>query len=451
MDILIDDIYSTVLDPKNHMAALAAIRCACRAKPSGYKFMPRYKKGMWDGYISLMHGLSKFPTGLLPLVMETLDNKGFHPNYISHIAYPNVHITSKSLNGIVLRDYQVQAINNMLSAHRGIAKMATNSGKTEVMAGIIKALNFPHTIVLQRRKELLYQTAERFEMRLGRKIGVVGDGVYQPSIITVAMVQTLASGNRVSDAYVEDNEVLMIDECHTTSSDQTLDVVFNIPGLYRFGFSGTPLKYDELSDMKLIAATGEVIIDVPNEYLIDNGYSAVPQVYIIDDPSDEYDDSTDYPQIYADCIVRNEKRNNRIKELALGARGVVLIMVNQVGHGDILQRMIPDSTFVHGSDTTEYRKFVLETMKEGTSGVFISSPIFDEGIDVPSIDCLILAGGGRSHVKLLQRIGRGMRRKSGDNVLEIYDFCDHAKYLTDHSRIRKGIYEQEGFSIKSIR
>ena len=348
------------------------------------------------------------------------------------------------LTGVTLRDYQVDAIKKLLSRKRGIAKMATNAGKTEIMAGVIKALGIPRTLVLVHRKELMYQTAERFCKRLGISIGVMGDGAWQPEVVSVAMIQTLYS--KMDQPWLG-NHLVMIDECHHGSSDSVLDVMNRISGAYRFGFSGTPLKHDVLADLKLIGATGRVLVDVTNADLIEQGYSAVPKVHIVtitDSTGDLYEE--DFQTAYKAAIVNNYYRNAIIAEIASKATGVVLVIVNQIVHGNILQELIPGSVFVNGGDVTEFRQGVLEIMRSAKKGVFIASPIFDEGIDVPAVDTVILACGGKSHVKLLQRIGRGLRRKENGNMLTIYDFIDDVnKYLLLHSERRIDTYVAEGF------
>ena len=126
----------------------------------------------------------------------------------------------------------------------------------------------------------------------------------------------------------------------------------------------------------------------------------------------------------------------------------MLILVNQLEQGRLLRDAISNSVFVHGSDDTSYRQGVLSTMRATTKGIFIASPIFDEGIDVPAVDTVILAGGGKGHVKLLQRIGRGLRQKA-HNELIVIDFLDDTnEYLLKHSQERINIYEQEGFEIE---
>jgi len=449
MDIIVGDIGSHIKDQQKCIAALAIVRDVCRARPNGYKFMPKYRSGHWDGYISLMLSFSMFPTGLLSIVVSALESRGYHVNVDRAPLCEHSIVVPEFLNDIVLRDYQIDAANKLLDAGRGIARMATNSGKTEVMAAIIKALNQKSLIVLH-RKELMYQTADRLSKRLGTEIGMIGDGIWEYKFITVAMIQTLSNAKDLS--MFHDTSVVIIDECHHTGSDQMMNVLGKIPGRYRFGFSGTPLKGDVLADMKLISATGDVVCDVTNMELIEGGYSAKPVIKMCIIERDGDDDwELIYRKAYTSLIVENEDRNNKIVEFAKESTGTVLILVSRLDHGRKLRDMIPGSVFIHGSDSSEYRMEMLLHMRDH-SGVFIASPIFDEGIDVPRVDTVILACGGKSYVKLLQRIGRGMRKKDdGKNELIIIDFIDDTnKYLLKHSDRRIKTYVSEGFDAKVV-
>jgi superfamily II DNA or RNA helicase len=262
--------------------------------------------------------------------------------------------------------------------------------------------------------------------------------------VVITMVQTMSQ--KIGGLDLNGVRLLMVDECHNISSNQMMDVIFQIPGEYRFGFSGTPLKYDILSDLKLIAATGEIIVTVRNKELIDGGFSATPIVHLMELHGDG--GGLEYEEAYEQLIVSNTKRNRVVRDVAMrSANGCVLVLVNRIEHGKVLSKMIPGSVFVCGSDATKYRQSVLADMRV-KSGVYIASPIFDEGIDVPAIDTLILAAGGESHIKLLQRVGRGMRPKGGANELHIYDFIDGGnEYFENHSKARIRLYEQEGFEV----
>jgi superfamily II DNA or RNA helicase len=448
MIISTGDIYSFVNEPRRHTVALATIRQVCRARPEGYRYMPGYKAHRWDGYVSLMKGFANFPTGLLDDVCKALIEANINYELASNNRVEYKSISKNDLCGITLRDYQYDAIQTLGLSGRGVAKMATNSGKTEVMAGLIMGYGFPKTVVLLHRKELLYQTQERFQQRLGRKVGIIGDGVLEPDDITICMIQTLSKKWEGLGYIFLDNVLLMVDECHTISSNQMMDIVFQMPGHYRFGFSGTPLKYDVLSDLKLVAATGPIRVDIGNQVLIEEGYSAKPVVTIHEIPKETkalY--KLDYASAVDGLLVHHNYRNCIVEGIVTKASGVVLILVNRLEHGELLSKSISGSIFVTGSDTTAYRQMVLNSMR-GENGIFIATPIFDEGIDVPAVSTLILVGGGESHIKLLQRIGRGLRRKEGDNTLYIHDFMDlHNKYLKRHSLARLEVYRGEGFDV----
>jgi hypothetical protein len=240
---------------------------------------------------------------------------------------------------------------------------------------------------------------------------------------------------------------IAVHNCHHISSNQMMDVLFSIPGSYRYGFSGTPLKYDVLSDMKLVAATGDILYETTNKFLIEAGYSAVPKVRMhVVESDDLVDWEMNYQDAYNTLIVNNHTRNTVIAKQASESSGIVLILVNRIDHGKILHEMIPNSVFVSGSDSTEDRNFVIERMRDGESGTYIATPIFDEGIDVPAVDTIILAAGGKSHVKLLQRVGRGLRKKDGDNTLIVHDFLDDTNsYLLEHSQERADTYARQKF------
>lgn len=453
MDIRIGDIHSVILHPRAHLEELEIVRQVCRARPDDYQFMPKYRMGYWDGWISLMNTINSFPTGLVPQVVEALEEENVKVNLVDQIPPPHRIITPDCLSGITLRDYQVEAANSLLDSCRGVAKMATNTGKTEVIAAMIRSFDDPYAVVMVSGKDLLYQTAKRLSDRLSRDVGIIGDGIWNDNRIVVAMVQTLYAAlnkrNKSSKAtfrFFPHNILLIVDECHHISSSSMLDVMSHIPGPYRFGLSGTPLKYDSLADMKLVGYTGDIIFEVTNDYMIRHGWSAKPivQLYVIE--ADGYWDM-DYFDAYANLIVKNDARNNIIADRVAKFDGVAMILVNQLEHGERLKKMIPNSIFINGSHSSGYRRSVLDSMRQSSKGIVIATAIFDEGIDVPSVDMVVLAGGGKGHVKLLQRIGRGMRRKaSKNNKLIVIDFIDDTnQYLLDHSDERLMTYEEEGF------
>src|SRR5690606_9995040 len=105
--------------------------------------------------------------------------------------------------------------------------------------------------------------------------------------------------------------------------------------------------------------------------------------------------------------------------------------------------------FTHGSFSR--REEVLDDMKEGRLKVLIATSILDEGVDVSGINCLWMAAGGKSFRQVLQRIGRGLRKKDDGSGLEVYDFLDYTqKHLIKHTQERYTYYKNEGFEIKKV-
>jgi len=88
-------------------------------------------------------------------------------------------------------------------------------------------------------------------------------------------------------------------------------------------------------------------------------------------------------------------------------------------------------------------------MRQGLPQITIASVIFDEGIDCKPLDTLILAGGGKSPTRALQRIGRILRPYPNKREAIAVDFMDNCKYMQSHSSKRASIYEtEEEFNIE---
>ncbi len=461
--VILEDRYSNIVSGPSKCYSIA--RRVCRARPEGYQYMPKFKAGYWDGYITLMRGKGRIPTGLLPTVDDAWDEKGIKSAYSKQSISPILIGTGPGelkdiLHGITLRDYQVAALMTLNNSSRGIIKMATGSGKTVVLAGAIQLYGIPPTLVVVRSKDLLYQTAGRLEAMLDVPVGRLGDSLREAYFdgVTVATIQTLHSlGSVVVKEAFKRNCILIVDECHMIGDNKTFDVLMSIPGWHRFGTSGTPLNRGQLNDLKLIACTGPVKVDISAAEMIETGWAAKPTIHIHEVPESTIDYwEADYHSAYDACIVENEHRNSTIEQLAqdeLAEGHSVLVIVTRIAHGNLLANalgvFINDAPvlFVNGSSPMDERTQALG-MLDTQPCVVIATVIFDEGVDVPGLDSIILAAGGASSIKTVQRIGRGLRPKPGRNEVRIHDFMDTAnEYLLNHSEARLDTYEREQFEI----
>jgi len=437
---------------KDILEVIQVVRHATSARPEGYRYMPRYRAGTWDGYIQLLKG-EKFPTGLLGLVVDSLRDIGISSIEIVHYNTPDRDphsVVPHLFEDITLRPYQVKAARTMLSYGRGVANMATNAGKTLVFASMIKQVSCS-ALVLTTDLDLLYQTSSRLSIRLNEDIGLIGDGHWELNRVTVGTIQTLSRHLDRAKSDFNNLGMIVFDECHHIPSKTSQAVMYNVPAPLRYGFSGTPLSNDRLTDLILIGATGPVLVEVSNAQLIYQGISAEPHVMmlVVTDGS-MYD--LKWSDAYDELIVHNDVRNSRLVDAVMGYGATsTLILVERLEHGVLLERMIDGSKFVNGGSEADERQAALDSLREGEGAVVISTPIFDEGVDVPAVSMLVLAGGGKSPRKLLQRLGRGMRRKENDNVLHVLDFVDDTnEYLLRHSLQRAEVYEEEGFSVEIV-
>lgn len=438
------DTYTKV---KCNLIERREIRRMLAARPDGYMFAPKFKKKLWDGYISLLDKSNKFPSGLLGYVLANLDALNYEYdvlNYEEPLSAANFDIPNYTF-----RDYQTEAVEAALMHGRGILKMATNAGKTLIAAAIIKATGHKAVIIVP-TQALLLQTATDLENMLGMTVGRYGAGHNSKEDVTVT---TMASLKKLLSEDLSYNITVVVDECHHGKSDQIFDRIFIVPGAYRFGMSGTPLTYQRLSDLKLIGATGDVIYEETNAELISAGWSAKPIIKFrkIADPKLPAK-SKDFQDIYRQGIVSNPRRNSIIASIASKerSRGPVLIICNWVEHVNNIVAL--DDSFLQATGSTPTRELEQLLLSFNNShDVLVTSPVFGEGVNIPSVATLIMAGGNKSHIQILQRIGRGLRVTEGKDTLHVYDFIDAShKYLLKHSEQRYKLYKDEGFAMEMI-
>ena len=336
---------------------------------------------------------------------------------------------------------------------------------TEIASAIIKVLIEKRTLFLVHTKQLLNQARERIALRLStieEHIGVIGDGRFEPKHITVATVQSLtrATGKaqkKIIAKYLKTIEVLILDETHHASAKSFYRLVQRIDAPWRFGMSGTPFGLADGKGLMVESAFGPVVAKVTNQELIDLGVNAKPTIAMIEVDRPKIPTDLDWQSVYKEGIVLNAHRNKLIVKRAIkfaAKEWPTLIIVRELWHGDNLAEMLRHEevkhAFVHGQMPTSEVERQKARLTEGKIHVLIASPIFGEGVDIPSVRALIIADGGQSAAAVLQKIGRGLRRKAGDNRLDVIDFSDLThKWLSRHSQERIALYEAEGFRVIS--
>ncbi len=395
-----------------------------------------YKRdfGKWEKPESLYDPYEKsFPVGLIPRVKRLLNSKGYRVRIIDEREVEGIKLNSEWNEKYKLRRYQQKAVRKAIKAKMGVLALPVGSGKTVVGLRIVHELDLSALIVVH-TKELLYQWKEKVEEVLGVEAGIVGDNKWNEKPVTVAMIQTLLS--RGADKLELPYAIVIFDECHRTSAaEKFYQLGMSLPQVYRFGLSATPWRRIRGEEIKIEGAIGPIIYEVKADELIREGFLAKPKFEIIQYKSKMPALAERYKELYEEMIMENEERNKAIVEKAIelakeGHR--VLIDVRRIDHGEILVKMLKDkgvnAEFLSSQSPNRWEIF--EKFKRGEIQILVST-LLKEGVDIPEISAIILAGGGKSDIMTIQTIGRALRPKDGREAV-IVDVQDDDPLLFTH-------------------
>ena len=457
MIIEISNVYSKIIPDHHEEKVLQALIKKSSVFAPGYRYTYLFKSHKWDGKVAVYS--ENILTGLLPsFVLDLQSTYGLVPQFSDLRKLSTVDLKTTK---IPLRQYQLTAIKAALSNQwagtwwpRGVFSMATGSGKSHVAAAMIDMTNL-RTLFIVHRRDLLEQTYGVFR-DFGLDVGRVGNSHRDVRKVTIATIQTLQN---MDITELSEFKQLFLDECQLVAADlqrgnQFVKISSQIPSPLRWGLSGTPFMKDKYSDRLLEGVTGSVVYEVNNRELINAGYLAEGKVTMYDVPPSE-GVSNSWPECYDDAIVLNSTRNKKVIDSIKNKPKPVLVLVQKVGHGELLEKMATsaglDVTFLSGKDHSDIRKKAKELLQTGHIDAILATSVWDEGIDIPEVRTVILAGGGKSPIKNLQRIGRGLRLSSGKNEIELVDFLDRGtRWLSAHSRERMKLWKSQGFAVTIV-
>jgi len=449
-------------------------------KVQGDFFSPQYRSGMWDGKKNLFSDKGqKFATGLLRRVIDLLAHCGIEPTLYDRRTPPppSQFMPLRQQIDDEFRPYQLEAIETAMQRGGGILRVGTGGGKTRIGAGIIARHERP-AIFLVHRRDLLHQAVGvlRELMMYPELVGEVGDGIFNPQTITVATVQSLCAALNIevgkSDDDIPDEkddllrdrkdavetllgaaEVIVCDEVQHVPCDTIYNLLKKFPNAaFRYGLSATDWR-DDGADLQIEAAVGPRIVDINLSYLIDRDYLVPPHITMhkMRAPAKEYLGTDNWNGVYKHFVTHNESFAEQVLEInAQWYREgrTILTLVTNISHGHYLERLhnasgVP-SLFLSGKDGKETRKDALDRIRSKNLSHLIATSIADEGLDLPALDALNLAGGGKSSTRAYQRIGRILRPYEGKSfgLVADYEGCQH-KWLKDHARDRLRIYKAE--------
>tara|TARA_R110001606_G_scaffold298969_1_gene446734 strand:+ start:183 stop:1637 length:1455 start_codon:yes stop_codon:yes gene_type:complete len=435
--------------------------------------MPSYKLGRWDGCVrycdiggrTYFHLLEK----LIPIVQAdgyeievkdmrnawTFNFKEVTQTSYDHVAWPKKHPAEGQ--PVILRDYQVDVINKFLENTQSLQEIATGAGKTLITAVLSqKCEEYGRTIVIVPNKDLVVQT-EKDYINMGLDVGVLyGDRKQFDKTHTICTWQSLSVLEKKSknyeadfpiDEFLEDVACIMVDEVHKAKADvlrNLLSGVFaHVP--IRWGLTGT-IPQDEHEAVGVGCSLGPVVGHMSSKELQDRGVLADLDINIL-----QLQDGMIQFSNYAQELKWLVTDENRLKEIsaiiqAAAVNGNTLVLIDRIATGERLAELNPDWVFVSGSMKQQDRQDNYDDISEMDNKVIVATyGVAAVGINIPRIFNLVMLEPGKSFVRVVQSIGRGIRKASDKDYLNVLDITSNLKYSKRHLTKRKQFYKEQGF------
>lgn len=421
-------------------------------------------------------GEIKFHTGLIDFIkkcgIKIEIEKDENPSN-----YEIVNKESINLSGFTLRDYQISGIRKAIYWERGMLQAPTGSGKSIFIAAITKYLldnnRINRGLILVPTGFLMQQT---ISLLSAVGINCCGVGFGNPydgtSKIVVSVVNSAyREVNTKCVPWISEADLLILDEGHKASSKLWSDVCEQCNARYRYLFTATILNTPgkvSFSDLRLMGHTGHIIFNLKSKEVRDKGHMATPYVLMIKTKSGSIPPKfTSFNFVYNVGIAKNRIRNSLICSIAAdcyAASYKSMVFVGRKEHGKLLAKKITDeygyesivvtggkNVSIYSSHSVINRLWSMEEislyMSDRDRAIIIATTVLDEGVDIPSTNVLIMAAAMKKYRRFVQRAGRGMRPKEGDNSVYLFDFYDTSHfYLKHHSDDRIKIYETEEYN-----
>jgi len=445
------------------------------------RYSEKYKLGRWDGtkgYFGIGgNGYLNHLDRLLPILkkegyeVSEIDDRRqtidiglttIDENFWEGSFWPEGH--EKAGEPIELRDYQVTAINDFLKNPQSLQQIATGAGKTIMTATLSKIVEpLGRSLIIVPNKSLVTQT-EKDYINVGLDVGVYfGDRKDLNKTHTVCTWQSLNILDKKSKKgdttlltlaeFLDGVQTVIVDEVHMAKAEVLTKLLTenlkNAP--VRWGLTGTVPK-EEYEFIGILAAIGPVVGNIYAHELQDKGVLSNLQVNVtqlIDVKEFEgYQEELKY-------LVTNKQRVEYLGKLFtnISKTGNSLILVDRIATGKELEAIIPDSIFINGAVKIKDRQEEYDGVNTSDHKVIIATyGVAAVGINIPRIFNLILVEPGKSFVRVIQSIGRGIRKAKDKDFVQIWDITSTCKFAKRHLRERKKYYKEAKypFSIEKI-
>jgi superfamily II DNA or RNA helicase len=449
----------------------------------GARYQPSVRLGRWDGKVAFFQLGGSTYINLLPEILPYLDEQGYDIEVVdareyrttfefaevneqsySHIKWPKGH--PKVGQPMELRDYQPEIINRFFANPQCVQEVATGAGKTVITAALADGISqYGRSIVIVPNKSLVTQTEEDFvnmQLDVGVYFGDRKDYNRTHTICTWQSLNNLLKNTKNDEADITIGEFLegvvcvIVDEVHMAKAD-ALKALLSGPFAQipiRWGLTGTIPK-EQFEYMSIFCMLGNVVGQLSARELQEAGHLAMCHVNIV-----QLIDHVDYKDYQSELkyLTTNPERIAYLARLISTIKdgGNTLILVDRIETGKMLQIELsnlwslltdkPDVVFVSGATKAGERKEHYDEVAEATNKIIIATyGVAAVGINIPRIFNLVLIEPGKSFVRVIQSIGRGIRKAEDKDHVQIWDITSNCKFAKRHLTKRKTFYKEANY------
>ena len=438
------------------------------------RYLPAVRLGRWDGKIAYFQLGGSTYVNLLPEIIPILEKHNydielddqreytttFEFDQVTKNSYQNRSWTKgHPLEGqpILLRDYQVEIVNNFLANPQCLQEVATGAGKTIMTAALSDAVSkYGRSIVIVPNKSLVTQT-EKDYINMELDVGVYfGDRKEYGRSHTICTWQSLNNllkntkngiGDCTIQEFLEDVVCVIVDEVHMAKADalKTLltGVMATVP--IRWGLTGTIPK-ELFESQSLLVSLGPVISKLAASELQDRGVLAQCHVNVV-----QLVDIRDHKTYQEELkyLLEEPGRLDAIAQLVLQVNetGNTLVLVDRVAAGhELVSRLGDRAVFVSGATKAKARQDEYDEVAISTDKIIVATyGVAAVGINIPRIFNLVMLEPGKSFTRVIQSIGRGIRKAEDKDHVQIWDITSTCKFAKRHLTKRKQFYKEANY------
>ena len=452
----------------------------------GYKFMPAFRNRLWDGKIRLFNQINgQISAGLFPQILTFAEKREYEIEILeSDYGNPsegnkiNPEFMMKFVEALNLpfeiRDYQFDAVCTGIQRKNAILLSPTGSGKSLIIYVLMRYLitSFEQDILVivptTSLVEQMYNDFKTYGYDVEKNCHRIYSGKDKNTTKRI-IISTWQSIYRFQPDWFSRFGTVFGDECHGFKS-KSLTTIMNkcVEAEYRFGTTGT-LDGALTHELVLQGLFGKVYRVTSTRELQDSdtlAKLAIKRIILDHDEQIKKNFGKKTYQEEIEFIVTSVKRNTFIKNLTLDLKGNTLVLYNYVEkHGKPLYNMIKDEAkenrmifFVSGGTAATDREAIRGIVEKQKDSIIVASlGTFSTGINIRNLHNIVFASPSKSQIRVLQSIGRGLRKTDDGKSTTLYDIIDDIIWKSRknfgilHADERLRIYGREKFNHKTYR